>query len=167
LKVRLDENLSYRVAGAIRAILSGRTGLTVDWVRDHHPPATTDPAWIFQFAKDGGNAILSGDSNILQNWPDLVAYMESGVISFFPPSRFEELKGYGQASLILRWWPCIIEKIKVSAPGDAWRLPWSWTPDVTAFTKLEDPRYNTAEKKRRAGVRATGTVHQFRPGGGS
>jgi hypothetical protein len=162
LKVRLDENLSYRVAGAIRAILSARTGMTVDWVLDHHPPATTDPAWIFQFAKDGGSAIISGDTNILQHWPDLVAYMESGLVSFFPPHRFDELKGYGKASLILRWWPCIVEKIKVSAPGDSWRLPWGWTPDVTAFQKLEDPRFNTSEKRQRAGIRAIATVHQFR-----
>jgi hypothetical protein len=163
LKVRLDENLSYRVAGAIRAIVSGRTGLTVDWVRDHHPPSTTDPSWIFKFAQEGGNAIVSGDPNILQNWPDLVAYMESGLVSFFPPPRFNDLKGYSQAALILRWWPCVVEKIKVSAPGDAWRIPLSWTADITAFVKLEDRRLSTAEKRQQLGIRAVGTVHQFRP----
>lgn len=84
MRVRLDENLSYRVAGAIRAILSGRTGLVVDWVRDEHPPGTTDPSWISKFAADGGHAILSGDPNILQHWPDLIAYME--MTSRFSPA---------------------------------------------------------------------------------
>jgi hypothetical protein len=163
LKVRLDENLSFRVAGAIRAILSGRTGLVVDWVRDEHPPKTTDPSWISKFADDGGNAIISDDANILQHWPNLIAYMESGLISFFPPTGFDKLKGYGQASLILRWWPCIVEKIKVSARGDAWRIQMSWTPDVTAFKKLEDPRFSTAEKRQRHGLQPVATVHQFRP----
>jgi hypothetical protein len=163
LRVRLDENLSYRVADAVRAILSGRTGLVVDWVRDEHPPGTTDPSWISKFAADGGNAIVSSDTNILQHWPDLIAYMESGLVSFFPPTGFDRLKGYGQASLIMRWWPCIVEKIKTSAQGDAWRIPMSWTPDVTTFKKLEDPRFNSAEKRRGLGIRPVATLRQFRP----
>ena len=163
MKVRLDENLSYRVAGAIRAILTGRTGLHVDWVRDIHPPSTKDPSWISQFAAEGGNAIVSGDANILQHWPDLIAYMESGLVSFFPPPSFDKLKGYGQASLILRWWPCIVEKIKVSSPGDAWRLPMSWTPEMTAFKKLEDPRLATNEARAEHGIRPKQEIHQFRP----
>ena len=166
MKVRLDENLSYRVSGAIRAILSGRTGLVVDWVRDEHPPGVTDPSWISKFAADGGAAIVSGDADILQHWPDLIAYMESGLISFFPPPGFDRLRGYGQASLFLRWWPCIVEKIKMSRAGDAWRLPMSWTPDVTSFKKLEDPRFDSAEKRQRLGIKSVATVHQFRPAGG-
>jgi hypothetical protein len=134
----------------------------VDWVRDEHPPCTTDPSWISKFATDGGDAILSGDSNILQHWPDLIAYMESGLVSFFPPSGFGRLNGYGQASLILRWWPCIVEKIKIAARGDAWRIPMTWTPDVTTFKKLVDPRFSSAEDRLRRGVQPVATVHQFR-----
>jgi len=62
---------------------------------------------------------LSGDPNILQHWPNLIAYIESGCIGFFPPSSFGELKGFGQASLLIRWWPAIIDKDE-TVP--TWRL---------------------------------------------
>jgi hypothetical protein len=73
LRVRLDENLSYRVAGAIRAILSGRTGLIVDWVRDEHPPCTTDPSWISKFATDDSapDRLLRGRITRLEKLADL------------------------------------------------------------------------------------------------
>jgi hypothetical protein len=163
LKVRLDENLSFRVAGAIRAILSNRTGLIVDWVRDEHPPGTDDPSWINKFSQDDGTAILSGDANILQHWPNLIAYIESGLISFFPPPNFDKLRAYGQASLILRWWPSIVEKIKISKRGDCWRIPMSWSPSVENFQSLQDPRFSTKEKCSKLGVRTIGEAHQFRP----
>jgi hypothetical protein len=104
---------------------------------DEHPPGAKEPNWIRKFANDNGDVIVSGDFQILQHWPDLIAYIESGLISFFPPSGFGRLKGYGQAALIMRWWPAIIEKAKVSQRGDCWRIPWTWTPDVTKFEKLE------------------------------
>ncbi len=50
-----------------------------------------DPAWIKKFAADDGDVIISGDWQILQHWPDLVAYIESGLISFFPSAGFGKL----------------------------------------------------------------------------
>lgn len=164
MKIRLDENLSYRVANALKAFLAKRTGFEVTWVGDFHPPRTEDPVWIKAFANDGGYAIVSGDANIKQHWPNLIAYMESGLICFFPASQFSDLKGYGQASLLIRWWPLIVEKAKISQRGDCWRIPLSWTPDPTKFEKLQDPRIETAEQKREAGI-STASVHQFRPQG--
>ena len=164
MKIRLDENLSYRVANALKAFLAARSGLEVTWVRDFHPPSTDDPTWITAFADEDGYAILSGDARILQHWPNLIAYIESGLISFFPPSSFDEIKGFGQASLLLRWWPVMIEKAKISQKGNCWRIPMSWTPDITKFERLKDPRIQTHEQKENAGIIPTATVHSFRPG---
>ena len=51
------------------------------------PLAPTGPDWLRKFADDGGTAIVSGDYAILRNWPDLVAYTETGLISFFHSQR--------------------------------------------------------------------------------
>lgn len=107
---------------------------------DVHPPGTSDPDWLRQFAEEGGTAIITGDFNMLSNWPDLVAYTETGLISFFPPSGFEKLNRFGKIAFIVRWWPEIIEKIKVSQPGDRWRLPLKWEPSHTKMELLRDPR---------------------------
>jgi PIN like domain len=163
LRVRLDENLSYRVANALKAFLANRSGLEVTWVRDFNPPGTNDPIWIRKFAHDGGYVIVSGDDNILQKWPNLIAYVESGLISFFPPVGFQhKLTGFAQAALLIRWWPSIIEKAKISDRGTCWRIPMTWTPDVTRFETIRDPRIATPEQRARRQI-AGATVHQFRP----
>jgi hypothetical protein len=141
LKIRLDECISHRVANAVTAVTANRKGFEVSHVRHEHGPGTSDPDWIAKFAAVDGTAIVSGDYNILKNWPDLIAYKESRLVGFFPPPAFRELSGYGRAALILRWWPTVIEKIKTSVPGDTWRWPMLWTPDITKFEELKDPRF--------------------------
>lgn len=140
MKIRLDQNLSYRVARAVVAALPDREGYEVSHVSDEHPPSTTDSDWLRQFADDGGTAIVSGDFSIITNWPDLVAYTETGLIAFFPPAAFERLNRFGKVAFLVRWWPAIIEQIKLSRPGDRWRLPMKWEPSHTDMQLLQDPR---------------------------
>lgn len=167
MKIRLDENMSWRVAGALKAALSGKNGTDVTWVRDFEPPKTPDPSWIRRFAAEGGHAILSGDHRILQHWPDLIAYTESGLTSFFPPSAYEHMGGYSRAALFMCWFPAIVEKVKSSERGTRWRIPMNWSPDVTKFEELKDPRIDTREKQEERGIIPVATVHQFRAGTGS
>lgn len=140
MKIRLDENISYRVARALVAALPERQGYEVTHVIDVHQPSTKDPDWLREFAAQGDTAIISGDFNILRNWPDLVAYTETGLISFFPPPSFEKLNRFGKAAFLIRWWPAIIEQIKLSKAGDRWRLPMKWEPSHTEMKVLRDPR---------------------------
>jgi hypothetical protein len=162
LKIRFDESVSKRVASAVLAITANRDGYEVSWVRQLHGPATGDPSWIRAFAADGGTAIVSGDPNILQNWPDLIAYTESDLISFWPPKEYQRLKGYGKAALLVRWWPAIVEKIKLSGRGDRWRIPMSWTPDVTKFQAIKDPRIDGPAQ---ANARLPAKIFPFKPTG--
>jgi hypothetical protein len=159
LKIRLDAMMSYRVANAVKAFVSNRQGgLMLDFVGDHHPPRTSDPTWIKEFATSGGIAIISGDGRIRQNQIDLVAYIESGLIGIWVPSNFDDLKGYGQAALILRWFPMIVEKIKGSIARDCWQMPMSWTPTMNGFKRLMDPRDHPSAKQ----ANPPAIIHQFR-----
>lgn len=141
MKIRLDENVSPRVAKAILALAEGRQRFEVSHVREVHGPKTADADWMMSFAQEGGTAIVSGDYNILRHWPDLIAYKESGLIGFFPPPAFNGWTGYAKAALLIRWWPSILEKIQRSSRGDTWRIPSRWTPDVSSFKRLDDPRF--------------------------
>ena len=71
------------MALAVIKLTANREGYEVSFVR--HGSGATDPDWIRAFAAEGGTAIVSGDHDILQHWPNLIAYTESGLISFFPP----------------------------------------------------------------------------------
>jgi hypothetical protein len=135
----LDECIANRVARAIVEIAANRPGYEVSYVQ--HGKGGIDPDWIRKFAAEDGTAIVSGDHDILQHWPNLIAYTESGLISFFPPKAYAYLKAFGRAAFILRWWPAIVEKTKVSNTGDRWRLPMQWTEiDHTKMEALKDPR---------------------------
>jgi PIN like domain len=141
LKIRLDENIANRIARAVMEITQNRPGYEVSFVR--HGDGSTDPDWIQKFAAEDGTAIVSGDYNILQHWPNLIAYTESGLISFFPPPPFQHLGAYSRAAFILRWWPAIIEKTKVSERGDRWRLPMQWGEvNHTKLEPIKDPRFD-------------------------
>jgi len=165
LKIRLDENISHRVAEALKAFLANRPGFELSCVRDVHGPKTPDPDWLRKFAENDGDAIVSGDPHILQHWPNLVAYLECGLIAIFPPAEFGQISGYGKAAFLIRWWPAIIEKIKTSAPGTAWRPPMSWTPDLTKFKELRDPRFQTDGQKKAKGIQVPAKIVPFRPAG--
>jgi hypothetical protein len=144
LKIRLDECIANRIARAIVEITANRPGYEVSYVQ--HGAGGFDPDWIRRFAAEDGTAIVSGDHDILQHWPNLIAYTESGLVSFFPPRAYANLKAYARAAFILRWWPAIIEKIKVSNRGDRWRLPMQWTEiDHTKMEALRDPRVDRPE----------------------
>jgi hypothetical protein len=120
-------------------VTANRKGYEVSFVRQGR--GGPDPNWITAFVAEGGTAIISGDHDILQHWPNLIAYTESALISFFPPKAYEHLRGFGRAAFVLRWWPAIVEKIKLSAKGDRWRLPMHWTQiDHTKMELLRDPR---------------------------
>jgi hypothetical protein len=79
VKIQLDECISYKVASAVIA-LANRKGVEVSYVREFNQKRTPDPEWIARFAAEGGTAIISGDHGILQHWPNLIAYTESGLI---------------------------------------------------------------------------------------
>jgi hypothetical protein len=144
LKIRLDENISHRIASAVIAVAGNRSGYEVSCVT---PGSGPDPDWIKKFAEEGGTAILSGDHNILQHWPNLIAYTESGLISFFPPSEYEHLKGFARAAFLIRWWPAIVEKTKQSKSGDRWRLPMNWRDtDPNKMISIKDPRVDGDKK---------------------
>ena len=143
MKIRLDECIPSRVALAVMQVTANREGYEVSFIRHGGP----DPDWIRSFADEDGTAIVSGDYNILQHWPNLIAYTESGLISFFPPKAYHRLGGFGRAAFWIRWWPAIVEKIKLSARGDRWRLPMNWTEiDHTRMEPIKDPRIDGQEE---------------------
>ncbi|GEM_PF-3647870 len=129
------------------AIAENREGFEVSYVR--HGSGTPDQDWIKKFADEGGTAIVSGDYAILQDhWPNLIAYTDLGLISFFPPKAFQKMRAFSRAAFIIVWWPAIIEKIKISKPGDRWRLPLAWTQiDHNKMEAIKDPRIDDQQDK--------------------
>ncbi|MFN3261998.1 MAG: hypothetical protein ACE37J_15700 [Pikeienuella sp.] len=139
MKIKFDENISEHIVYALRS-LEREPSIEIRSVKEDYGAGLDDPAWMFQFRDEGGTAMISGDHRILQKPVNLRAYTESGLISIWPPTGWPELKRWGQAALICRWWPAIKARIASSASGQRWRLPMQWTPSSEAFKELRDPR---------------------------
>ena len=139
MKIKFDENISPRLVDAIRR-LEIDASIELGSVLEDYGQGTADPQWMFRFRDEGGLAMVSGDHNILQKTVNLVASTESGLVSVWPPPGWPELKRWGQAALLLRWWPVIKQKIAASSLGDRWRIPMQWTPGIEAFKPIRDPR---------------------------
>lgn len=139
MKIKFDENISPKIVEAIRA-LEKSSDLELGSVLADYGGGQPDPDWMFRFRDEGGIAMVSGDHNILQKKVNLVAYTESGLVSIWPDTGWPKLKLWGQAALIVRWWTVIRARIDASEPGDRWRIPMSWTPNVDALKALKDPR---------------------------
>jgi PIN like domain len=139
VKVKFDENVSTRIVQAIRVLESDRD-IEIGSVLEDYGHGIADPEWMFRFRDEGGTAMISGDHNILRDPVNIAAYSASGLTSIWPPSGFPELKRFGQAAFLVRWWPLIKEKIASSPVGSRWRIPLGWTPGIEKFIELRDPR---------------------------
>jgi hypothetical protein len=73
---------------------------------------------------------LAGFGGLYRNWTNL----------FFPTKPFEQLDRFGKVAFWVRWWPAVLEKIKLSKKGDRWRVPMGWTPSHITMQLLSDPR---------------------------
>lgn len=140
MKIKFDENISRHIVDAIRCLETDKS-IRIESVVEDYGAGTSDPEWMFKFKDAGGTAMISGDHRILKDPVNLIPYTESGLISIWPDNGWPELKRFGQAALVARWWPCIKLRIEQSQPGQRWRLPMQWTPEVTKLKELRDPRF--------------------------
>ncbi|MCZ7862860.1 hypothetical protein O9X98_15910 [Agrobacterium salinitolerans] len=139
MKIKFDENISPHIVNAIRCLETDKS-IIIQSVLEDYGAGVSDPDWMFKFRDEGGIGMISGDHRILQDPVNLVAYSESGLVSIWPDAGWPVLKRFGQASLLARWWPCIKERISTSQTGQRWRIPMQWTPEVSKFKELRDPR---------------------------
>jgi PIN like domain len=139
MKIIIDENISPSIIKALRE-LNKDPLVSILSVREGYGAGIEDPDWMFRFKDEGGAAMISGDENILKKTVNLAAYIESGLISVWPPSKWSDLKFWGQAALLVRWWPTICERVKTSTSGDRFRIPLSWSPNIENLKPMRDPR---------------------------
>lgn len=162
--VRLDENISYKIAPAAEllripgqpafesALKLGQRGLA-----DEH--------WMAIFGRrgkqDDRRIVFTADAFTVQ---ERVTAEVNAVTIFYTPTRFwRPLGRLGQAAYILRWMSRSLDLAKVHAPGAQFQLPRSFN------TRLE-PRVLPSILERAARASVRGKPHRARrfartPGG--
>ena len=126
--IRFDENISYRILGALRA-LRLPPDIIVESSNEAGEQGMGDVDWITAFAARGGKCVVSGDEKMRDRPPERAALESAGLVAIFPPEgRFwMALNTMAQAAFLIRWFPVIAELARSSKPGSHFRLPGAWT----------------------------------------
>lgn len=122
MKVRADEHVAPKIVRALKEI-SLSPGWELSHVREVHPPRTADETWVGRFASEGGQAIVSGDANMLKRPHLIAAIQQSRVVGLILPYTWCHAKRHAQAAALLYFWPEIEAAFAGAQPGDFWRLP--------------------------------------------
>lgn len=119
----LDNCLSPRYAKSLD-ILSERDGHSVVHLVDKFERSVDDPTWIRALESESDWVIVSGDTRILRS-PQLKAeWRRSGLTAFFLSNGWMKVSYWHQASLLVTWWPSIIESARLMQVGTGFEIPF-------------------------------------------
>jgi len=130
LIVAFDENIPLPLARALKELDGEDKLLRVEIVsaRDYaNPPASSDVPWLEQFARAGGQVIISGDCRMRSKLHERDALSKAGFIVFFFENRWNEANGFVKSAMLLRWWPFILERMRSAKPGQFFEIPFSYS----------------------------------------
>lgn len=149
MRVRADEHVSPEIAEAIsRLILS--PGWQFDHVYDAGDRGTPDEHWITHFAKDGGQAIVTADTDFIHRPPQVVAVSNTGMKVLHLPRKWANAPGYLQASHMLMWWPRIETKLSEMKPRECYQPEWNVSGETGQFKKVDIDFAKAFKKARKA-----------------
>ena len=149
MRIRTDEHVSPSIVRIV-CELALTPNFELSSVIEVGHGGTEDPYWATAFANEGGNAILSADTDFFRKPHQIVAIDKSGLRVIHLPSRWANAPGYMQAAHILMWWPRVERKIKEAKPREVWMLRWNITEDGELKRKKVDyAAYHKKLKKAR------------------
>lgn len=122
MKLLLDNDLSFRIAHSLHAIVSAE-GHEVVALREKFDPASTDEEWISALGREGGWAVLSGNVRITRNPAERAAWRRTDLVGFFLPRAWRKLHVHQQAAHLLLWWPRLVEQYGLVRGGAIFELP--------------------------------------------
>jgi hypothetical protein len=135
--IRFDECLSYRIVDAIRA-MGHPPEFDVEHPNDRGQSGMLDVDWIPEFAARGGRCVVSGDPKMRGRIAERAALQAAGFTAIFPPRKgwYDDLRRYGQAAYLLRWFPTIMHVAANEPLGDHFRLPPTFDVEAGKIERL-------------------------------
>ena len=150
MKVRCDEHVSPRIVRVIRDF-----ALSPEWeltsVLEVHQGGASDVRWISDFARDGGQSIVTGDRDFLKLEAQVNAVFDCGLKVIHLPSKWCTATGPLQAAHLLQWWSRIENKITHMKTRQCFRPDYNINLD--GDLKLVKIDFAKAQRKRRKSKR--------------
>jgi hypothetical protein len=106
VRVGIDFNCSPRIVGALQE-LYGHRGFQFIHLEKLVDGPTEDEIWADVFKRSGGRAVISGNCKIAYTPHQAAAFIDNGLISFFPHGRWGSLSGPMRNAVLIEAWPRI------------------------------------------------------------
>jgi hypothetical protein len=156
VRVCADEHVSPEIVHAVREM-----ALSQDWeitsVIEEGDGGSADDHWITRFARQGGSAILSADTDFLKVPVQVVAVFNTGVRVIHLPARWANAPCHMQASHILQWWKRIEIQIKVMKGRECYQPTWNLV-DTGELKRIQIDYAEAHKKLKKANRRSTQAV---------
>lgn len=126
MKIRSDEHIAPKIIASLKA-LAFRGEIDISSVLDEKLGlrGSSDVHWITEFARSGGTAILTADTDFLKTPPQVDAVFRTGVKVIHLPNRWAQSKLSLQAAHLLIWWGRIEKKIIDMKPRECFSAKWN------------------------------------------
>lgn len=124
MKIRADEHVSPKITRLVGELVKSPS-VDLSSVYDSGHCGTKDHHWIRAFAKEGGFAILSADTDFFKKPHQVVAVDDTGLRVVHLPGKWANAPGHLQAAHILMWWQRIERKLAAARPREMWVAKWN------------------------------------------
>lgn len=152
MRICADEHVSQKIVQVVSNIaLSSKHEIC--HVFDAGNRGASDVSWITEFARDGGDVILTADSDFHRRPHQVLAVCDNGLIVIHLHPKWANSKRQIQAAVILYWWDIIENTIDHSPARRCWRVPFSFAIKNRSLVNIgldyERARKKTTRAKQR------------------
>ena len=124
MKIRADEHVAPAIIAILQAIALSAEH-EIDSVLTAGDRGSSDVHWITRFAAEGGEAILTADTDFIKNPPQVAAVFNTGVKVIHLPAKWAGAEGRLQAAHLLLWWARIESTLGAMKRRECYRPPWN------------------------------------------
>jgi hypothetical protein len=148
LKIRTDEHIAPAIVRAIRDMALS-TGWSIDSVLESGDQGTGDVHWITKFMAEGGDAIITADTDFLKNPPQVMAVFHTGAKVIHLPHQWANAAGRLQTAHVLLWWDRIEKQLTSMKTQECYRPAWNIT-ETGELKKIDLDFQGMAKKLKKA-----------------
>lgn len=152
MRIRADEHIAPAIVKAIEK-LAISSGFEITSVLRTGFKGASDVHWITAFAEDGGDAILTADTDFFKQPPQIQAVERTGVRVIHLPAGWANATRAIQGGYLLIWWNRIEAQLQSMKPRECFAIPFTHSDKATLKKVAID--FQKANKKAKKASRAS------------
>lgn len=146
MRIRADEHVAPAIVQVVNQIAIGK-GFELTSVLTEGFGGSEDVHWITAFANDGGEAILTADTDFLKLPPQVQAIERTGLRVIYLPSGWANASRAAQAGHILSWWERIEAQLKEMKLRECYSVPFNASEVPLKKVSIDFQRMNKRAKR--------------------